>query len=110
MAEIITDSSITKTLNTDKLVVIKFGANWCPPCKMLDPIIDEISKELEGSVIFCKLDCDENPETTTKYGVKSLPTVLFFKNGEVIDKHVGFVSKGNLTKMIDKNIISREKI
>ncbi len=102
MALQITDATINEVLQTDKLVVIDFWAEWCGPCKMVGPIIEQISEEYKEKVVVGKLDVDSNDETTSKYGIRNIPTVLFFKNGTVVDKVVGAGSKNLFTEKIDK--------
>ncbi len=98
----ITDATIDEVLQTDKLVLVDFWAEWCGPCKMVGPIIDEIGKEYQDKVVVGKVDVDNNDETTTKYGIRSIPTVLYIKNGEVVDKMVGAGPKTMFTDKIDK--------
>lgn len=102
MALQITDATVNDVLQTDKLVVIDFWAEWCGPCKMVGPIIDEIGQEYQDKVVVGKLDVDNNDETTAKYGIRNIPTVLFIKNGEVVDKVVGAGPKSMFTDKIDK--------
>ena len=101
MALQITDATHEEVLQTDKLVIIDFWAEWCGPCKMVGPIIDEISDDYKDKVVVGKLDVDNNDETTSKYGIRNIPTVLFIKNGEVVDKVVGAGPKKMLTDKID---------
>lgn len=98
----ITDATVSDVLQTDKLVLIDFWAEWCGPCKMVGPIIDEIGEEYKDKVVVGKLDVDNNDETTAKYGIRNIPTVLFLKNGEVVDKVVGAGPKTMFTDKIDK--------
>ena len=102
MALQITDATVNDVLQTDKLVVIDFWAEWCGPCKMVGPIIDEIGNEYQDKAVVGKLDVDNNDETTAKYGIRNIPTVLFIKNGEVVDKVVGAGPKSMFTDKIDK--------
>ncbi|CRZ35673.1 thioredoxin [Herbinix hemicellulosilytica] len=95
------DNFKTEALESDKLVLVDFYADWCGPCKMMAPIIDELAEEYEGSVKIGKLNVDENPETTRKYRVMSIPTMIIFKNGEAIDNVVGVVSKNVLKEKLD---------
>ncbi len=104
MALQITDATINEVLQTDKLVVIDFWAEWCGPCKMVGPIIEQISEEYKEKVVVGKLDVDNNDDTTSKYGIRNIPTVLFIKNGEVVDKVVGAGAKNLFTDKIDKLI------
>jgi len=102
MALQITDANIEEVLQSEKLVVIDFWAEWCGPCKMVGPIIDQISEEYKDRVVVCKLDVDNNDETTSRYGIRNIPTVLFLKNGEVVDKIVGAGPKNMFTDKIEK--------
>lgn len=104
MALQITDETINEVLKTDKLVVIDFWAEWCGPCKMVGPIIDQISEEYKDKVVVGKVDVDNNDDTTSKYGIRNIPTILFIKNGEVVDKMVGAGAKNLFTDKIDKLI------
>ncbi len=104
MALQITDANIEEVLQTDKLVVIDFWAEWCGPCKMVGPIIDQIGEEYKDRVVVGKLDVDNNDDTTSKYGIRNIPTVLFIKNGEVVDKVVGAGAKNMFTEKINKLI------
>ncbi len=104
MALQITDATLGEVLATDKLVVIDFWAEWCGPCKMVGPIIDELSETYEGRAVIGKVDVDDNDEATSKYGIRNIPTVLFIKNGEVVDKMVGAGAKNLFVEKIEKNL------
>lgn len=104
MALTITDATLNEVLETDKLVIIDFWAEWCGPCKMVGPIIEEISDDYKEKIVVGKLDVDNNDETTTKYGIRNIPTVLYIKNGEIVDKVVGAGPKKMFTDKIDKLI------
>ncbi|WP_349835237.1 thioredoxin, partial [Bacteroides fragilis] len=91
MALEITDNNFKDILAEGSPVVIDFWAPWCGPCKMVGPIIDELAKEYEGKVIMGKCDVDENSDLPAEFGIRNIPTVLFFKNGELVDKQVGAV-------------------
>ena len=102
MAIEITDSNFEEVvLKTDKPVLVDFWAEWCGPCRMVAPIVADIAKEYDGKAVVGKLDVDSNPEVATKYGIRNIPTILFFKNGEVADKQVGAVPKSVLTTKIE---------
>jgi thioredoxin 1 len=87
--------------STSTPVLIDFGAEWCPPCRAMEPVLEILATEMEGKVQIGKLDVDANPETTAKYGVRNLPTFIIFKNGEVVEKIVGAVPKNVLIKRIE---------
>ena len=101
MALEITDSSFEETvLKSDKPVMVDFWAAWCGPCRMVGPIIDEISSEYENKAIVGKVDIDSNQEFAAKYGVRNIPTVLVFSNGELVDRHVGVAPKDTYASCI----------
>ncbi len=94
MAHAFTDDNFeSEVLKSDVPVLVDFYAEWCGPCKMMAPAIDELAKEYEGKWKVGKFDIDANPEHAQKYGIQSIPTVMFFKGGEVVDKVIGFQSK-----------------
>ncbi len=101
MALEITDSNFQEILAEGKPVVIDFWAPWCGPCKMVGPIIDELATEYEGKVIIGKCDVDENGDVAAEYGIRNIPTVLFFKNGELVDKQVGSAPKSAYVAKIE---------
>ncbi len=101
MAVEFTDTNFEdKVINSDKLVVVDFWAEWCGPCRMITPIIEELSKEYEGRVVIGKVNVDECIEVSSKYGIRSIPTILFIKNGEVVEKQVGALPKNTLEEKI----------
>ncbi|CAM1357197.1 MULTISPECIES: thioredoxin [Tenacibaculum] len=105
MALEITDASFEEVvLKSDKPVLVDFWAAWCGPCRMVSPIVDEISGEYAGKAVVGKVDVDANQEFAAKYGVRNIPTVLIFKNGEVVDKQVGAAPKKTYTDKIDANL------
>ncbi len=105
MALEITDASFEEVvLNSDIPVLVDFWAAWCGPCKMIGPIIDEISSEYEGKAIIGKVDVDENPDFARQFNVRNIPTVLIFKNGEQVDKQVGVASKKVYKDKIDAQL------
>ena len=85
-------------------VLVDFWAEWCGPCRMIAPMIEELAGEYDGKAIIGKLDVDNNQESSVKFGVRSIPTLLVFKNGELVDRHVGAVPKETLSKSIDSNL------
>jgi thioredoxin 1 len=104
MAVEINTSNFEEILKTDKPVMIDFWAAWCGPCRMIAPLVDELSAEYEGRAIIAKVDVDANQEIAMKYGVRNIPTILFLKNGEVVDKSVGAVPKNILSDKIDAQL------
>ncbi|MGM0376495.1 MAG: thioredoxin [Bacteroidota bacterium] len=98
----VTDSNFEEeVLNSDKPVLVDFWAEWCGPCRMVGPIVDELAKEYDGKAVMAKMDVDSNPDTSVKFGIRNIPTILFFKNGEIADKQVGAVPKASLASKLD---------
>ncbi len=93
-----------EVLKSDKLAIVDFWAEWCAPCSMIAPIVEELANEYDGRANVGKLNVDENSETSTKYGIRSIPTILFFKNGAILKQVVGVRSKAELKEIIDSNI------
>jgi len=90
----------TEVIKTSTPVLVDFSADWCGPCKMMGPIIEDLANEYEGKAKITKIDVDVNPQTTSKYGVRSLPTLLIFKDGNVVDKIIGAVPKRVITEKL----------
>lgn len=103
MAKQLTDNELAEVLASERLVVIDFWAEWCGPCKKISPIVDELATEYEGKVDIYKCDVDENSEVCEKFGIRNIPTLIFLKNGEVVDRHVGTATKSQLAKKIDSH-------
>ena len=101
MALEITDNNFKEILAEGKPVVIDFWAPWCGPCKMVGPIIEELAGEYEGKVLIGKCDVDENSDVAAESGIRNIPTVLFFKNGELVDKQVGSAPKPTYAAKIE---------
>lgn len=98
------DTFEDEVLNAEGPVLVDYWAEWCGPCKMIAPILDEISSEYEGKIKVAKLNIDDNPTTPPKYGIRGIPTLMLFKNGNVEATKVGAVSKSQLTAFIDSNL------
>lgn len=94
----------SEVLKADGAVLVDFWAEWCGPCKMIAPILDDVSKDYAGKLKVAKLNIDENPATPPKYGIRGIPTLMLFKNGNVEATKVGAVSKSQLTAFIDSNL------
>lgn len=102
MALELTDSNFEENvLNSDKPALVDFWAVWCGPCRMVGPVVEEISNEYGDKAVVGKVDVDNNPEIASKYGIRNIPTILFIKNGEVVDKQVGAVAKGVLAEKLE---------
>lgn len=102
MAFEITDSNFQQeVLDKKGVAVLDFWAEWCGPCRMIAPIIDTLSKEYKDKALIAKVNVDENQDIPVKYGISSIPTILIFKDGQLVKKHVGFTTQAALTQMID---------
>ncbi|MFA5232453.1 MAG: thioredoxin [Candidatus Paceibacterota bacterium] len=102
--EKITDENFEKTINSDKPVLVDFYTDWCPPCKMLSPIIEEIKEEFGDKMTVFKMNIDENPLTAGKFGIDRIPTVTLFKKGEIKDTFIGFMPKEEIKNWLNLNI------
>jgi thioredoxin 1 len=100
----ITDSNFEEIINSEKPVLVDFWAEWCGPCKMIGPLVEELANEFEGKAIIGKVDVDANPEVSAKFGIRSSPTLLVFKGGEIVDKQVGAVPKSVLSEKIEAQL------
>ena len=101
MALAITDNNFEELLQSEKPLVVDFWATWCGPCKQIGPAIEELAAEYEGKVTIGKCDIEENDDLVSKFGIRNVPTVLFIKNGEVVDKQVGAAEKSVFQAKID---------
>ena len=99
-AIVLTDANFDEIVNSDKPVLVDFWAEWCGPCKMIGPVVEELAGDYDGKAVIGKLNVDENPQVTAKFGVRSIPTLLVFKNGQVVDKVVGAVPKSQLVSKL----------
>jgi thioredoxin 1 len=105
MAKEFTDGNFqNEVLSADKLTVVDFWAEWCGPCRAIGPVIESLAKEYDGKINVGKVNVDVNPAVSMNYGITSIPAILFFKNGQVVDKLVGAQPKGNFVKKIESHI------
>lgn len=101
----ITDSNFEEVvMKSDKPVLVDFWAEWCGPCRMVGPVVEELAKEYEGRAVIGKVNVDENPDISVKFGIRNIPALLFFKNGEIVDKQIGAVPKSALAEKLDKQL------
>jgi thioredoxin 1 len=102
MALAVNDTNFEEVVvKSDKPVMVDFWAEWCGPCRMIAPFVEEISKEFEGKAVVVKCDVDNSPGVASKFGIRNIPTILFFKDGKVADKQVGAVPKINLVNKLN---------
>jgi thioredoxin 1 len=100
----VTDANFDEVLRNHPLVLVDFWAEWCAPCRMIAPILEELAQEYEGKLLVAKLDVDENPKTAMRYRVMSIPTVILFKNGQPVEVLVGAQSKRNFQAKLEKHL------
>lgn len=100
----ITDANFEEIIGSDKPVLVDFWAEWCGPCKMIGPLVEELAGDYEGKAVIGKVNVDENPNVSAKFGIRSIPTLLVFKGGEIVDKQVGAVPKQVLAQKLDAQI------
>lgn len=101
MAKIVTNTNIDEIMSSDIPVLIDFWAAWCGPCRMISPIIDEISQEYEGKALVAKCNVDDADEIAAQFRIRSIPTLVFIKNGEIVDRQIGASSKDAITAKLD---------
>ncbi|HDR88071.1 MAG TPA: thioredoxin [Bacteroidetes bacterium] len=102
MAVELTDSNFEEmVLKSDKPVIVDFWAEWCGPCRLVGPLVEEIGEEYEGKVVVGKVDVDSSPEIASRFGIRNIPTILYFKDGKVADKQVGAVPKAKLVSKLE---------
>ena len=105
MAIEITDSNFDDVvLKSDKPVLVDFWAEWCGPCRMVGPVVEELAQEYDGKAVVGKVDVDNNPDISVKFGIRNIPALLFFKDGEVVDKQIGAVPKSVLAEKLEKQL------
>jgi thioredoxin 1 len=100
----ITDANFEEIMKSEHPILVDFWAEWCGPCKMIGPVVEELAGEYEGKAIIGKVDVDSNPNVAAKFGIRSIPTLLFFKGGEIVDKQVGAVPKTVLSQKLDAQL------
>ena len=104
MPVVVTNTNITEILSGDKPVMIDFWATWCGPCRMLAPVVEEIAQEYDGKVVVAKCDVDDADEVAMQFRIRNIPTLMFFKGGEMVNRLVGAVSKQEITSILDSLI------
>ncbi len=104
MAKIATNTSFDELLQSEKLVIVDFWATWCGPCRMLSPLLDEVEAEMEDKVEVVKVNVDDADEIAMRFRIMSIPTLLFFKNGSMVDRSVGAMPKSALVDKINANL------
>ncbi|HIY77300.1 MAG TPA: thioredoxin [Candidatus Sphingobacterium stercorigallinarum] len=105
MALEITDSNFDEVvLKSDKPVLVDFWAEWCGPCRLVGPLVDELATEYDGKAVIGKVNVDHNPDISVRFGIRNIPALLFFKNGEIVDKQIGSAPKSVLAEKLDKQL------
>ncbi len=100
----ITDANLEEILQSKEPVLIDFWAEWCGPCKIIGPVVEQLAGEYKGKAVIGKVNVDTNPNAAAKFGIRSIPTLLFFKNGELVDKHIGNAPKAALVSKLDAQL------
>jgi thioredoxin 1 len=100
----LTDTNFEQTVNQPTPVLVDFWAEWCPPCRHLAPTVDELAGEYDGRVVVAKMNTDDNPSTSMRLSVRSIPTLLLFKDGQIVEQVVGLVDKSFLKRLIDLHV------
>ncbi|MGZ8796296.1 MAG: thioredoxin [Thermoanaerobaculia bacterium] len=100
----ITDASFETTVQAGKPVLVDFWAPWCGPCRIIGPIVEELAPSYQGKAVIAKMNVDDNPEVSQRFGVTSIPTLMMFKEGKLVDRVVGAMPKGEVRKFIDRNL------
>ena len=98
------DANFDQIINSDKPVLVDFWAEWCGPCRMVGPVVEEISKDYADTAVVGKVNVDHNPGISMKYGIRNIPALLYFKNGEIVDKQIGAVPKSVLAGKLDAQL------
>ena len=100
----ITDANFEEVIGSGKTTLVDFWAEWCGPCKMIGPVVEELAGDYDGRAVIGKVNVDENPNVAAKFGIRSIPTLLVFKDGQIVDKQVGAVPKGVLAQKLDAQL------
>jgi len=101
---VLNDANFDAAINSDIPVLVDFWAEWCGPCKMIGPVVEELAGDYEGKAVVAKLNVDENPDVTARFGIRSIPTLLVFKGGQIVDKQVGAVPKSVLAQKLEAQV------
>lgn len=105
MATQLTDNNFqTEVIDSEKVALVDFWAEWCGPCRMIGPVVEELAKEYDGRAVIGKVNVDDNPQVASQFGIRSIPTILFFKGGKLVDKQVGVVPRSVLEQKLKAQI------